>query len=184
MNENRRLLYLIPLVGILAIPQILFFWLAPKVDCYFAVYIFGTLLTMIHAALSFYMLNTYGVRRAAATVTVGAVIATALLIVGAILLGGAATVRTACFSLAVVTVIYVICEVLLMLTVMKEPAPERANPSGHPAAREPQRVCAPNADSDLNYRQRMALQHEALYRPQNPAPARPARQTPAPPPLP
>jgi len=184
MNENRRFLYLIPLAGVLAIPQILFFWLAPPADCRYVVYAFCTVLTIAHAVMTFYSVNAFGIRRSAATVTVGAVEVLGALIAGAILLASLSSVRTAAFCLSIFSVIYIASEVLLLLPAMNEPAPEQRNPHRQARPNDPARPVPPAQTGELDYQRPMALQHEAIYRPARPAPARTAECQPTPPPLP
>lgn len=184
MNENRRFLYLIPLAGVLAIPQILFFWLAPPADCRYVVYIFCTVLTIAHAVMTFYSVNAFGIRRSAATVAVGAVEVLGALIAGAILLANQSSIRTAAFCLSIFSVVYIASEVLLLLPAMNEPIPEQRASQRQAQPSDPARSPQPVQTGELDYQRRMALQHEAIYRPTRPTPARTDQCQPTPPPLP
>lgn len=129
MRTNRFALYLIPLLGIAAIPQILFFWLAPEVQCYITVYVFGTVITAAQLIVSFVMWMKFGTRKSAAVTAVGSGITLAMLLAGGILLATGATVRTAIYCLAVISVIYVAAVTPLILSVLDAPAEDRQTPS-------------------------------------------------------
>jgi hypothetical protein len=115
MDEDRRFLYLFPLFGALAIPQILFFWLAPPADCYYVVYAFCTVLMIAHAVVTFYAVSVFGIRRSAAVVTVGAASVLDAMIAGAILLANMSSIRSAAFCLSIFTVVYIASEAWFIL---------------------------------------------------------------------
>ncbi|MEN6595124.1 MAG: hypothetical protein ABFC31_09320 [Clostridiaceae bacterium] len=121
MNK-KSLLLLVSLLGIAAIPQLLYFWLAPEAVCGNFVYWFGTVFIVLHLGLSYLLWQTYDTRRVAAFVLVGSSILLCTLVVGALFLAIGAAVRTAVYALAVIAVLYVVCSGLLIAPLLAEPA--------------------------------------------------------------
>lgn len=128
MRANRFAFYLIPLLGIAAIPQILFFWLAPEVQCYITVYVFGTIITLAQLIITFAAWMRFGVRRTAAITVVGCCISLAMWIAGGILLGFSASIRTALYCLSIIAVVYVAAVTPLILSVLDAPEENRQTP--------------------------------------------------------
>lgn len=118
---NRKYLYLIPLVLLEVIFQLAFFWLAsPYVFCYWTVYMFGTLMSLIHIGLMYYTGCTYGARRGAAIIVGGSVCQLLIVIVCAVLLENASSVRNAVFSLLIASMFYAVVVTLLLLSVERD----------------------------------------------------------------
>ena len=89
------------MIGVVLLPQLLFFWLAPQdAAARWAVYIVGTVLTFLLTCMSFGVCWYVGVRRGAAMAAVSGVFDAAVVGVCAALLASDASVRTALFSLA------------------------------------------------------------------------------------
>lgn len=105
---NKKLLYLFPLLGIIVILQLVFFWMAPKAECSIAVYVITTLMTTMHMGISYGLWYVKGMRRSLAVILVGTVISAVLIIVSGGMLFNMATVRTALFGLSIISLIYFI----------------------------------------------------------------------------
>ncbi len=104
---RRNVFYAIPLFLIAVALQLTFFWLAPDVKCKWIVYCIGTIMTLSHLFLVFYLGSRFGTRRSAATVVAGTVIQAILLIASAALLIADATPRNAIFMLVIISVFYI-----------------------------------------------------------------------------
>lgn len=135
MNK-KSLLLIVSLLGIAAIPQLLYFWLAPEAACEKVVYWFCTAFTVVHLGLCFYLWQTYAPRRAAAFVLVGSSILLCTLIAGALFLTLNVAARTAAYALTVMAVLYVVCTALLTAHLVAE-RPERESSGSMYAAYEP-----------------------------------------------
>lgn len=98
------------MIGVVLLPQLLFFWLAPQdAAVRWAVYIVGTVLTFLLTCMSFGVCWYAGVRRGAAMAAVSGVFDAAVVGVCAALLASDASVRTALFSLGALVLLYIIC---------------------------------------------------------------------------
>jgi len=117
---NTKYLYLIPLTLLEVILQLAFFWLAPEVPCYWVVYVFGTVMTLIHMGVTFVLGTKYGVRRGAATIVAGSVCQVILVATCGVLLASGANIRNAVFALLIVSMLYAIIVTLLVLSIEKE----------------------------------------------------------------
>lgn len=115
-DMNKKSLMLIPVFGLFAIPQLLYFWLAPETESSIAVYCFGTVLSIVHLLLAYYLAITKEIRVVMGTIVIGTVVWIAGLITGGILLGADATNRTAVFAMMIVCVSYIICVISLLCT--------------------------------------------------------------------
>lgn len=135
MNK-KSLLLIVSLLGIAAIPQLLYFWLAPEAACEKVVYWFCTVFTVVHLGLCYYLWQVYAARRAAAFVLVGSSILLCTLIAGALFLTLDAATRTAAYALTVMAVLYVICTAMLTAHIPAERA-ERESAGNMYAAYEP-----------------------------------------------
>lgn len=116
---NNKYLYLIPPILLEFVLQLLFFWLAPGVPCYWTVYAFGTTVSILHIALVFIVGTTYGVRRSAATVSVSSIFLSMFVMVCVILLTNGADVKNALFSLIISVMVYAALTILLVLSIEK-----------------------------------------------------------------
>ena len=175
MNK-KSLLLLVSLLGIAAIPQLLYYWLAPGVACGKVVYWFGTVFTVAHLGLCYYLWQTYAARRAAAFVLVGSSILLCAFVAGALFLAIGAAVRTAAYALAVIAVLYVVCSGMLIAPLLAERA-EREPAGGNYAAYEPEYGYEPEPTEAEEPR----VQNRAYIPPQ---PSQPMRETRASAPLP
>lgn len=116
----KRILALIPLIGIAAIPQLLYFWLAPDVACALAAYLYGTVMTLLHLGGAYALYTVFGLRKAAAPVLVGTVLWVLLLTAASCLMAHDAALRTAIFALTIGVLIYVVVMVPLISAVIHE----------------------------------------------------------------
>lgn len=117
---KNKYLYLIPLALVEVVLQLAFFWLAPDVPCYWAVYAFVTTLSLIHIALVFGVGIRFGVRRGSATVVVGSFCMAIVITTAVVLLFGGASVRNAIFALAIETLVYAIFVAALILSIERD----------------------------------------------------------------
>ena len=112
------------MIGVVLLPQLLFFWLAPQdAAARWAVYIVGTVLTFLLTCMSFGVCWYVGVRRGAAMAAVSGVFDAAVVGVCAALLASDASVRTA---------LYIICAAPLT-TGLEEQEPGGPRPAPDPA---------------------------------------------------
>ena len=121
------------MIGVVLLPQLLFFWLAPQdAAARWAVYIVGTVLTFLLTCMSFGVCWYVGVRRGAAMAAVSGVFDAAVVGVCAALLASDASVRTALFSLGALVLLYIICAAPLT-TGLEEQEPGEPRPAPDPA---------------------------------------------------
>lgn len=131
---NKRFINsLLPALGAVLIPQLLFFWIAPEERCRFAVYPFATVLTIGNAALCLWSLNRFGLRRSAGLVVLGHALTFATLVASALLLTFDATLRTTGFVLAISAVLYLVCMIPMTIAaesdnVVSDPPPQGSEP--------------------------------------------------------
>lgn len=145
------------MIGVVLLPQLLFFWLAPQdAAARWAVYIVGTVLTFLLTCMSFGVCWYVGVRRGAAMAAVSGVFDAAVVGVCAALLASDANVRTALFSLGALVLLYIICAAPLT-TGLEElepggppPAPDPAEQTSHPCGGSV--PLPPGRDNALNRR--------------------------------
>lgn len=114
---SSKYLYLIPLSLIEVILQLAFFWLAPDVPCYWIVYAFGSVLTLVHIIVAFVVGSTYGVRISAATIVAGSICQILLIVTCCILLVSGSSIRNAVFSLMIASILYIVIVTLLILSI-------------------------------------------------------------------
>lgn len=114
---SNKYLYLIPLLLIEVILQLVFFWLAPDVPCYWAVYAFGSVLTILHIGVTFWVGTSFGIRRSTASIVGGSICQIVLITICGVLLAGGFSVRNAVFSLLIVSMLYIVIETLLILSI-------------------------------------------------------------------
>jgi hypothetical protein len=120
----------ISLLGIAAIPQLLFFWLAPGAPCLIAVYCFGTALTAVHFVLACVLAGKLGARRAAAPILTGTAVWLCLLACGGVLLVRGAAVRSAVFCLATLCTVYLALVSQLLQYLLAHSAAAPVSPAG------------------------------------------------------
>lgn len=131
--HKRHIPVLLSLLGVAAIAQLLFFWLNPHVQCSMTVYIFTTCLTLVNTALCFILWIKSTPNRIPAAMLVGSGIWLVMLLVGGILLGIDAKVRTAVFCLTIIAVLYLVCVAPLMGTTVSHSTPVRRTQVSAPA---------------------------------------------------
>ena len=103
------------MIGVVLLPQLLFFWLAPQdAAARWAVYIVGTVLTFLLTCMSFGVCWYVGVRRGAAMAAVSGVFDAAV------------------FSLGALVLLYIICAAPLT-TGLEEQEPGGPRPAPDPA---------------------------------------------------
>lgn len=145
------------MIGVVLLPQLLFFWLAPQdAAARWAVYIVGTVLTFLLTCMSFGVCWYVGVRRGAAMAAVSGVFDAAVVGVCAALLASDASVRTALFSLGALVLLYIICAAPLT-TGLEEQEPGGPRPRRIPRSRRSRPAvavcpCRPGGDNALNRR--------------------------------
>lgn len=145
------------MIGVVLLPQLLFFWLAPQdAAARWAVYIVGTVLTFLLTCMSFGVCWYVGVRRGAAMAAVSGVFDAAVVGVCAALLASDASVRTALFSLGALVLLYIICAAPLT-TGLEEQEPANPAPRRIPRSRRSRPAvavcpCRPGGDNALNRR--------------------------------
>lgn len=109
MDKKKLLLAGIPITGVAAVANLLYFWLAPNVGCKLLVYgfCFGTLL--IQFILSVALRHYSDVQKALPMVVSGSAFSLGVLVAGGMLLAFNAPVRTAFYFLLIFFVLYLIC---------------------------------------------------------------------------
>lgn len=117
---SNKYLYIIPLALVEALLQLVFFWLAPDVDCFWVVYTFGTVMSLIHIGLVFVIGATYGARRCMATIVSGSICQAILFTACAVLLTSGANIRDAIFALLIVSIIYAVVVTLLVFSIKSD----------------------------------------------------------------
>ena len=140
---------LLAMIGVVLLPQLLFFWLAPQdAAARWAVYIVGTVLTFLLTCMSFGVCWYAGVRRGAAMAAVSGVFDAAVVGVCAALLASDASVRTALFSLGALVLLYIICAAPLTTGLEElEPGGPRPAPAKQPM--QPQHPAPDPAEQTL-----------------------------------
>lgn len=120
MYRRKNLYALIPvLMSVIAIPQLLFYWLAPETaSARTAVYWFGTVLTVVSPVVPFIAHWLYGLRRCIGVGIVSAILEVLTVVVCIALLCLDTTTRTAVFALSITMLAYVICIIPMFISVM------------------------------------------------------------------
>lgn len=62
-KSNENIIMIVPIFCVFAITQMLFFWLAPDVECFLVVYAFVTVLSIIHLVMTYMLSVTKGIRK-------------------------------------------------------------------------------------------------------------------------
>lgn len=115
---KNKYLSIIPLAGVAAIPQLLFWWLSPEAAaCRNAVYAFLTAMTVIHLSFFYFLWLRKGIRRAAAPLLVSSVICTVMLIVAGGLIMLNVDIRSAVFAMSIGATVYLSCTAMLLTTI-------------------------------------------------------------------
>lgn len=109
MEKRTILLAGIPSAGALVVANLLFFWLAPDVDCKLIVYIFCLGTILIHGITSAVLWHFFGARKAIPMVVSGSSFALGILVAGCMMLALKAPFRMALYCLIVLFVLYLIC---------------------------------------------------------------------------
>ena len=104
---NRKYLYIIPLMLVEVVIQLGFFWLAPDNECRWLVYLFLTVMTVVHLAIAFVMINVYGARRSAAAIVAGSFVQLVIIGVSILLLLVNAPIRSTIYPELILAVSYV-----------------------------------------------------------------------------
>lgn len=102
--------------AVFAIPQLLFFWLAPHAACRMTVYGFMTGYTLLHLLFCAFIWARKGMRVAAAPVHLSTVFVTVELAVCVILLAAGASPSAAALSLVIPGLIHFLAEAVLYKT--------------------------------------------------------------------
>lgn len=109
MEKRTLLLAGIPIAGLLVVANLLFFWLAPDVDCKILVYGFGLGIILIQGIVSGVLWHCFGAQKATPMVVSGTSFALGILVAGGIMLALEAPFQTALYFLIVFSVLYLIC---------------------------------------------------------------------------
>lgn len=181
---NKRFVnMLLPALGAVLIPQLLFFWIAPAVRCRILVYPTGTILTIANAALCVWCLDRFGLRRSAGLIALGYGLTFAALATSALLLAFDASLRTTGFAMAIAAVIYAACMVPMIGTTEPD-GMVSDDPPGPAPSSEPDPDPVPDIpDYVLEMRDNFVEQAPRAKRPAPPALPKRTPKTP-PPPLP
>ena len=109
MEKRTLLLAGIPIAGLLVVANLLFFWLAPDVDCKLLVYGFSLSVILIQGVTSGVLWHCFGAQKATPMVVSGTSFALGILVAGGIMLALEAPFQTALYFLIVFSVLYLIC---------------------------------------------------------------------------
>ncbi|MBR3974218.1 MAG: hypothetical protein IKJ99_09765 [Oscillospiraceae bacterium] len=108
MEKRTLLLVGIPLAGALAVVSLLFFWLAPDVECRMLVYGFGMGVITVQGIGDWVLWHFFGGQKAAPMMVSGTAFALGILTAGGVMLALNAPFRTALYYLIVFSVLYLI----------------------------------------------------------------------------
>lgn len=109
MEKRTLLLAGIPIAGALVVVNLLFFWLAPDVDCKMLVYCFSLGAILIQGIASGVLWHFFGAQKATPMVVSGTSFALGILVAGGIMLALEAPFQMALYFLIVFSVLYLIC---------------------------------------------------------------------------
>lgn len=109
MEKRTLLLAGIPIAGLLVVANLLFFWLAPDVDCKILVYGFGLGIILIQGIVSGVLWHCFGAQKATPMVVSGTAFALGILVAGGIMLALEAPFQMTLYFLIVFSVLYLIC---------------------------------------------------------------------------
>lgn len=109
MEKRTLLLAGIPIVGLLVVVNLLFFWLAPDVDCKMLVYGFGLGVILIQGVVSGVLWHCFGTQKATPMLVSGTAFALGVLVAGGIMLALDAPFQMTMYFLIVFAVLYLIC---------------------------------------------------------------------------
>ena len=180
-NTNRFWWMALPaLLALMALPQLFYFWLAPAMAAARGlVHGVGTVLTLALPLYGCLLCRRYGLRRAAGAAALAGAAQVVTILVGAVLLAVNASLRTAGFALAAMT-LAILGVLIPMAAAVAHSEPPAVLPMDWPEPEEPlpddQTECA-----DDGYAQPASMLC-AAYRPE--PPAAPAPHSKAVPPLP
>lgn len=108
--ERKTLLRIgIPVVGALAVANLLYFWLAPDVACKMLVYYFCFGVILLHGITSVVLWRFFGPQKATPMVVSGSAFGLGIFAAGGIMLTLDAPFRTALYFLIIFSVLYLIC---------------------------------------------------------------------------
>lgn len=109
MEKRTLLLAGIPIAGALVVANLLFFWLAPDVDCKMLVYGFSLGVILIQGVASGVLWHCFGTQKTTPMIVSGTSFALGILVAGGIMLALEAPFQTALYFLIVFSVLYLIC---------------------------------------------------------------------------
>ncbi|MCD8005937.1 MAG: hypothetical protein LUF29_03035 [Oscillospiraceae bacterium] len=128
-NKNYTLIPVV--VAIIAIPQLLFWWLAPaSANAYLAIYIAGTVLTVGIAASFLGAYFSSSLRKTAGLAVVSLALEIVVVVVSALLLGLDASVRSAVFAYVITALVCVIILLPMICSSLKEYKQEASYATG------------------------------------------------------
>ena len=109
MEKKTLLLIGIPVIGALAVANLLYFWLAPEVACKMLVYGFCFGVILLQGIASVVLWHFFGSQKATPMVVSGTAFGLGILAAGGIMLTLDAPFRTALYFLIIFSVLYLIC---------------------------------------------------------------------------
>lgn len=109
MEKRMLLLVGIPVVGVLVVATLIYFWLAPDVASKIIVYLFCLGILLVQGSVSSTLWHYLGAEKATPTVVSGSAFALGVFAAGCVILVLDAPFRIALYFLAIFSVLYVIC---------------------------------------------------------------------------
>ncbi len=109
MTRRKLLFGGIPALGLLAVINLLYFWIAPNVPCKMVVYAFGVAVILVQTVTTTLLWHFCGSEKATASLVSGSSFGLGIIAACGVLLSLNAPVKTAVFFLTVFTVLYLVC---------------------------------------------------------------------------
>lgn len=109
MEKRSILLAGIPIIGTLAVANLMFFWLAPDVDCKMLVYCFCFGAIIIQGTTSAVLGYKFGMQKSMPVLVSGTAFALGILVAGGVMLALSAPFQMALYFMIVFAVLYLIC---------------------------------------------------------------------------
>lgn len=128
-RRNTAYEMLAPLLALIFVPQLLFFWLAPVTAvARYVIYAMGTVITVAAAVVAFLVYHQCGLRRSAGVVVLAAMAEGVTIAVCAVLLLVNAAIRSAVFALAIVMLLSLAGVAPVALAVLRDATREAYSP--------------------------------------------------------
>lgn len=104
---NRKYLYIIPFTLMEIVVQMIYFWIAPYYGYNWAVYSFLTVMTLLHFAFMFFLLNRYEGAKVSAAVRTGSILQIINIAAAVVLLTRDPSLRSVIFWTLLLSILYV-----------------------------------------------------------------------------